>query len=69
MPGGMEITMTGTVVTAAKRRHTVARPPATVIGTVGFIVIDPDTHAAGVSATRYAAGRQERGQPDHQGDR
>src|SRR5665647_93851 len=68
----MATTTVWTMATVAKRPHTIARPPATVDGTVGFIVIQPDAHAAvvSVSATRYgAAGRQDREQPDHEGDR
>src|SRR5665647_1934188 len=68
----MATTTVWTMATVAKRPHTVARPPATVEGTVGFIVIQSDAHAAvvSVSATRYgAAGRQDREQPDHEGDR
>jgi hypothetical protein len=60
------------LVTVANRPHTVARSPATVDGTVGLIVIQSDAHAVvvSVSATSYdAAGRQNREQPDLEGDR
>ncbi len=69
MRGGAEITMVWTMVTVAKRRHAVTGSPAAVVGTVGFIVIDPDADAIDVSASSYATGRQERDQPDHEGDR
>src|SRR5450759_4486478 len=67
-----------TMGTVAKWPHIVARSPATVarspatVGTVGFIVIQPDAHAVvvSVSATIYgAARRQDREQPDYEGDR
>ena len=60
------------LVTVANRPHTVSRAPATVDGTVGLIVIQSDAHAVvvSVSATSYdAAGRQNREQPDREGDR
>ena len=46
-----------TMVTVANRPHTVAMSPATEVDTDGFIVIQPDAHAAvvSVSATGYDA--------------
>ena len=61
-----------TMGTVANRPHTVARSPAAVGGTVGFIVIQTDAHAAvvAIAATVYgAAGRQDREQPDCEGER
>jgi hypothetical protein len=58
------------VAAIAIRPYIVARSPATVDGTEGLIVIQPDAHSSVVSVTRYdTAGRQGREQPDHEGDR
>jgi len=64
MRSWLATTMSWMVVTVANRRHMVARSPATVVATEGFIVVQS------VSATRYnAAGRYERQKPNHEGDR
>jgi len=55
------------MVTAAKRRYVVARSPATVDDTGGFIVTRPNIPAVIVSATREeAAGQQDRQRQDHE---
>ena len=56
------------MVTAAKRRYVVARSPATVDDTGGFIVTRPNIPAVIVSATRdeAAAGQQDRQRQDHE---
>jgi hypothetical protein len=60
---GWTTTTVWTVVTISIRPYIVARTPAPVEGTVGFIVIHPDAHVTvvSVSITRYnTAGRQYR---------
>jgi hypothetical protein len=59
------------MVAVARRTHSVARPPATVVTTVGFIVIHAYTDAAVIAVTAAgddAAGRQSREKPDNKGN-
>ena len=67
----MLTTMVRTITPIASRPHTVAWFPATVDGTEGFVVIQPDanTTIVSIAATRHdAAGQQNREQTDRESD-